>query len=262
MTDCLFEIAARWRQQKKGFVMAVVVETSGSTPREPGARMLIASPKETFGTVGGGVVERAVVEQGCAMLRESGPGRLSRFDLLGGEGSDGVCGGQMTVFLEPFPARCKVHLLGAGHVAEELAPLLVRLDMAVVIHDFREDRLARPAFAPCDRRPGSFESVGPRLFAESTDFAVIMTPSHTDDYVVLRQLVELDLAYLGVMSSKSKRGELMAHLEAEGVSKERRDRVTMPVGLPIGSKTPAEIAVSIAAEIVALRRGKSGGAWG
>lgn len=250
----LFETAASLQRAGQPFVMAVVVETSGSTPRGPGARMLIPASGETLGTVGGGVVEHAVIDQARGLLRLGGPARMARFDLLGQENSDGICGGAMAVFLEPFVARRRVHLFGAGHVAEELAPLLHRLDLTVVLHDFREERLNRSTFDPCERRLGPFGNVLERLNAAPDDLAVIMTPSHTDDYVVLRQLVEVELFYLGVMSSRRKKGELLARLEADGVSVERRDRVTMPVGLPIGSKTPAEIAVSIAAELISLRR--------
>jgi xanthine dehydrogenase accessory factor len=250
----LFETAAALQRAGKPFVMAVVVETSGSTPRGPGARMLIPAAGETLGTVGGGVVEHAVVDQARDMLRLGKPARMARFDLLGEEKSDGICGGAMAVFLEPFAARRRVHLFGAGHVAEELALLLHRLELTVVLHDFREERLNRPAFDPCERRLGPFESVLERLNAAPDDLALVMTPSHTDDYVVLRQLIDVELSYLGVMASRRKKGELLLRLEADGVSAERRDRVTMPVGLPIGSKTPAEIAVSIAAELVSLLR--------
>lgn len=250
----LFAVAAQWRAESRPFAMAVVVETSGSTPRKPGARMLVPAVGDPLGTVGGGVVEHAAIDRARAMLIRGDEPRIERFDLGGELGSGGICGGQMAVFLETFPARLRVHVVGAGHVAEELVPMLLRLELSVVVHDPREDRLARPAFSGAQRRCGAFETLYERLEVGPEDMVLVMTPSHSHDYEVLRQLVELDLAYLGVLSSKRKRGELLGRLESEGVPQTQRDKVTMPLGLPIGSQTPAEIAVSIAAELVALRR--------
>ncbi len=246
----IYAIAAKLAFERRPFAMAVVVDTKGSAPRKPGARMVVDAHRNTHGTVGGGAPESLVIERAAAMLAGRSEPELLEADLTG---QDGICGGKITIFIEPHYAPDQVIVFGAGHVAEHTCPLLCNLGFDVTVYDFREDRLALPAFSSCRRLHASFEDVAGRLPEEPENMYVVMTPSHTHDYDVLRALVERPWRYLGVMSSKRKRAELVARLEKEGVSRQRVEAVTMPVGLPIASQTPEEIGVSIAAQLIQER---------
>lgn len=249
----IYAIATEWLAQRRPFAMAVIVETQGSVPRKPGARMVVDAHRNTHGTVGGGAAESLVIERAAHMLAGHHEPELLEADLTG---EDGICGGKMTVFIEPHYAPHQVVVFGAGHVAEHTCPLLCNLGFDVTVYDFRADRLALKAFSSCRRIEAPFEEAAEHLPESAEAIYLAMTPSHSHDYDVLRALVERPFRYLGVMASKKKRAELLTRLEEDGVPRERIEAVTMPVGMPISSQTPQEIAVSIAAQLIEERAGK------
>lgn len=243
-----FSKAVEHIAQRREFVFALVVETKGSTPRKAGAKMLIGSDGKTQGTVGGGSVESGVVDHARRMLEERLPPGLRHFDLT--EHADEVCGGKISVYMEAFFSPRELVIFGAGHVAAALCPLLVDLGFDVTVYDPREKRLELEAFGEARRIVASFDEVSDHLDFHSGMHLLVMTPDHRYDFDVVRACVDRDWAFLGVLGSMKKRKDLLERLSALGVAEDRIEAIRIPLGLNIGSETPAEIAVSIAAELI------------
>jgi xanthine dehydrogenase accessory factor len=235
-------------------VLATVVSTGGSAPREAGARMAVMPDGSIVGTVGGGILEKTVIEDALAVMGEGRP-RLARYDLTVGEGGIGAeCGGRAEVFLEPVGSAPHLMIVGAGHVGLALARLGVDAGFMVSVID------DRPEFAEKAAIPGirvvarSADDPSLRdLVTEHTAIAVI-TRSHMMDREALQNLAETGAFYVGMIGSRKKVAAEMKALTEAGVDPEALARVHAPIGVAIGAETPAEIAVSILAEIIAVRR--------
>jgi xanthine dehydrogenase accessory factor len=217
--------------------------------------MIVAADGTLAGTVGGGMVEDRVVERCRAMLASEPAVERLAWDLASEEAGRMVCGGRMELLLEPFGVRPRAFVFGGGHVGLALARVLAGLRFHVTVVDDRADLLAP------DRLPGARTvcddpaSAAASLEIPPEAFCVVTNKTHLHDLACLRALLRRDLRYVGLMSSRRKRAELFGTLEAEGVPRERLERVKCPVGLAIGAETPEEIAVSIAAEMIAVSRG-------
>jgi xanthine dehydrogenase accessory factor len=195
---------------------------------------------------------RAGDRRAVAALCKRKPGvlRITRSGMtVGASQPAGRC-----LYSERICSPDTLYVVGGGHVGLALSRVAALLDFRVVVFDERPevDTMIRNVFAQ-ERRVVAFSDVGRHIPAGSRSYAVIMTPMHTADELVLRQLVGKRLRYLGLMASRSKAKWMLDRLRADGFADRQLGRVRCPVGLPIGSHTPAEIAVSIAAELVAVR---------
>lgn len=252
----LFAVLAAWEQGRVPFVVATVTDTGGSTPRLAGAAMGVTADAQ-HGTVGGGAFEWHVIEAARALLADGGRSSTT-VDVHLVRDLGMCCGGRMTAFLsktEPAPA---VWIFGAGHVGTELAWLAVRAGFAVTVVDDRPEWIDAVRFPPevraLDAEPEDLlRAVGGG--PGPADFAVVTTHSHALDEDLIRALAISPPAYVGLIGSRAKWARFRARLTERGVEATFLDRVRSPVGLDIGAVTPAEIAVSILAEIVARRRG-------
>lgn len=236
-----------------------VIEARGSTPREAGTKMLLRADGSTAGTVGGGALEAAALADARKALAD-GESRVGRYALLGQTPQDlGVCGGEASVFIEVLQAKPTLLIVGAGHVGQPLAEFGHLLGFRTIVAD------DRPEFASVARFPQADELVVTPL-AELTNrvtitprtFIVIVTRGHEHDELVLRQVVSSPAAYVGMIGSRRKVRAVFERLLADGVPKADLARVYAPVGLRTGGQTPAEIAVSILAEIISAQHGGSG----
>ncbi len=252
MKEDVLPIAARWCEQGRAFVVATVIETTGSSPRKAGSCMLIADDESLHGTVGGGTPESKVINRAKELMANRLPPEVMDFDL---KEKDSICGGTMRVFLDPHVAAYPVTIAGAGHVSAALALLLQNVGFAVSVFDDRADRLALPAFASVRRVCAPWDELGDHLSFDANTSIVVMTPNHDHDFDVTLQCIGKPWLFLGVMGSSRKRGELIAFLRGADVDDATIDRIAIPVGLPIASQTPAEIAVSIAAQLIDVRAG-------
>jgi xanthine dehydrogenase accessory factor len=243
--------------------MATVVAVEGSAPRHGGSRMLVCEGGRTMGSVGGGILEKRVLDDTLAMMDGAGGGacRLARYDLTdeaaGGIGA--ACGGRTEVFIEVFGRERRILICGAGHVGLALARIAAGAGFSVAVAD------DRPEFAQAEKFPG-----GVRVLAKKPDdealldevtgatAVVIVTRGHALDRDALRRFAASPAFYVGMIGSKRKVAGIMAELEKEGVDRAVLDRVFSPIGLDIGAETPEEIAVSILGEIIAVE--KSGAA--
>lgn len=230
--------------------LCTVVGVNGSTPRSDAARMLVYPDGELVGTVGGGEWEHRVVAAALEALRTRRPTRLA-VHLTRDLGM--CCGGAMEALIEPLGVRERVHLLGAGHVSAALAPLLCQLDYEVFVYDDRDEWLTPARFGGCTRVPGDPRRTLPAQ-SGARDHFIVLTHSHQLDQDLLQDLIHRPCAYLGMIGSRSKVAKFFLRLRAAGVDEALFARVSAPIGLDIGAETPEEIAVSIAAELIRVRR--------
>jgi xanthine dehydrogenase accessory factor len=237
--------------------LVTVVATEGSTPQKAGARMLVYADGRSFGTIGGGCLEAEMSWRAREAI-EVGRPRLAHYDLTPEQaGEDGlVCGGRMQVFIEPIEGVPVLCLFGAGHVAQPLARIAKACGFRVELAD---DRVK---FANAERFPEADLIVvdGPAAAAERMtlgprSYAVVVTRGHKGDAFALEAALARGARYVGLLGSRPKVVHIFAALAERGVSKEALARVHAPMGLEIGAETPNEIAVSILAEIIAVRRG-------
>lgn len=249
----VWSVLAAWRAEGRRFVLLTVVESRGFTPQKSGVRMLLAEDGLTAGTIGGGAIEHDCLAQAKELLAAGQQTRTVRRQLTTELGM--CCGGEMVVHLEVLEALPRLLVFGAGHVARPLAALAGTCGFAVTVVDAREEWLTSERFpgATCVvRTPDDWAR---EYVALPTDFAVVTTHDHALDQRVVQELLRRDLQFTGLIGSLAKQRKFALRLRARGFTDAQVARVRTPVGLSIGARTPDEIAVSIVAELVAVRRG-------
>jgi xanthine dehydrogenase accessory factor len=236
-------------------VLATVVSSRGSVPRKAGTKMLIKGDGTLVGSIGGGNVEQAVQEKALAVMK-SGEPQMMHFDLSGtGEEAWMICGGQMDVFLEPILPVETLYLFGAGHLSQSTAAVAKMLGLRVVVID------PRPEYNNIDRFPDAdslvveeCDNAFSELNVDKDSYIVIYTTGHVSDEQCLQFAVGTAAKYVGMIGSKKKVKEIKERLRQKGVSQQQLDEIHAPIGLEINAQTPEEIAVSILAEIIKVRR--------
>lgn len=244
--------ALRLLDSHRPFVRVGVVRTVGSVPGKLGASMIVRDDGTTLGTVGGAALEEEAKRlAGIALARHAGD--LVHFDLAAWKpgGLPSLCGGSVDLAIEYVAPRPNVLLWGGGHVAEAVARLLPSLEIDHSVADDRPDYVGRDRFPEALRR----EAVAPSelfLAFDPVEFTHLLVLGYdaSKDTEVLRQAVGRFPNTIGLIASGPKREHMYARLRAAGVAREAIARIRSPVGLSIGAESPAEIAVSIVAEIV------------
>jgi xanthine dehydrogenase accessory factor len=238
--------------------LVTIVSTSGSTPQRVGAKMVVFPDGRTVGTIGGGCYENDAFWKAKDAIRSRKP-QIIKYDLNDdfAQESGLVCGGQMQVYIEPLEATPRLYVIGAGHVGYHLGRLAHTIGFRTHVLDDREK------FANAERFPDADAIIVEpipdwlhRAEIPANAYVVVVTRGHTHDLDALRALAARDLRYLGLIGSKAKVKRIYDALLAEGMPPECLQRVHAPVGLDIGAVSPEEIAVSILAELIAIRRGK------
>ncbi len=255
MTMDIFEEIVRLRREGKRAALATIVHTNGSIPSYESSRMLVREDGSIAGTVGGGCVEAEVWAAAKDVIRGEAPRKMT-FNLNNEASYDNglICGGTLEIFVEPILPQPVLYIFGGGHVSMALAQAAHTAGFAIGVIDDRE------SFANAQRFPMaceifiSYEDAFEKLRPNASSYLVIVTRGHKDDMRVLRWAVGTQARYIGMIGSKRKVLSVYKALEKEGVPAEKFERVRAPVGLEIGALTPEEIAVSIAAELIAVRR--------
>lgn len=239
--------------------LVTIVRVNGSTPQRVGAKMLVDEDGAIVGTIGGGCYENDAIGRARLALREGARPFLVHYDLNDDFAQDTglVCGGQMDVFVEPLLPPPDLFIVGAGHVGFHLARIAAATGFTVHVVDDRE------AFANRERFPDAADVIVDDIgvwLAEAplptSAFVVVVTRGHKHDLDAVRALGDRDLRYVGLIGSRAKVARLGEQLVAEGADAALMARVHAPIGLDIGAVTPEEIAVSILAELIAVRYGK------
>lgn len=237
------------------FVSITVVEKSGSVPAEAGAKMLVNGIGRMSGTIGGGLAEHEAIRQAVAMIEDAAaaPTRFITWNLAKDLGM--TCAGIIRLFFELHNARrWTLAIFGAGHVGSALANVLVSLDCRVICFDPREAWLERlPASSNLSKIIAQPLIKGVEVVPDDS-FVLLMTTDHETDLAVLTELLRRNAyPYVGVIGSKGKARRMREQLAEAGIDQEKIDAVVCPAGLPIGSNQPAEIAISIAAQLIERR---------
>lgn len=249
------EIVKLQRAGHKGAV-ATIVNVRGSIPSFKSAKMLVRDDGSIAGTIGGGCVEAEVWQAAREVIATERPRSLT-FDLNQDPKYDTglVCGGTLEIFVEPVLPSPLLYIFGAGHVSLELYKVARVAGFQVVVMDDRD------TYANAERFPDAreviaeeFDQALARIEPNESSYIVIATRGHRDDMRVLRWAVQTPARYIGMIGSKRKVITVYRTLAAEGLKPELFDRVHAPVGLDIGAITPEEIAVSIIAELIGIRR--------
>jgi xanthine dehydrogenase accessory factor len=333
----LFERMRRLLAAGNAFVLTAIIDSSGSSPRGPGAFMLCDRGGRVWGSIGGALAEHRAIEDAAALLAQQGGSSLHVYALAGQEAAgtaDAVCGGEIKVFSlycdsaipglvnfvekgagfsgaerawllmeiadnaaclclarkggiiacagaqpvnagalltdrpacreqgsrawfsSPLSAPGIVYIFGGGHVAQELVPLLNRLEFRCAVFDDRDEFTRQELFPGAVKIiRGDFSRIGDSLELEPDDFVVIVTRGHSWDFQAESFALRSNAAYIGVIGSAAKHAVIEEQLHAAGFTHEQihAPRVHAPIGLAIGSKTPAEVAVSIAAQLIGVR---------
>jgi xanthine dehydrogenase accessory factor len=248
-----------WTRHNIPCAMITIVESSGSTPRGLGTRMVVNIFDVCAGTVGGGGIEHHARKAAVDAIA-AGECRLIHYILNEDEWSPGDadtvvvgdCGGRLTVLVEPIVPQKEIVIFGAGHVGEQLGRFCEVLGQPYRVFD------SRPEYATAERFPGATERVvaewdhiAERITLSPQSYCVIMTYGHQHDGEVLAQLLDNPLVpYIGMMGSPKKVAARFAAITANGGTID--DRVYSPIGLDIGQNNPAGIALNILAEIQKL----------
>lgn len=250
-----FDRAAELTRQGTPFVQVTLISTRGHAPQDPGAKILVTGNGLDTGTVGGGKVEAKCVERAKELLKNPRPApELVTWNLQKDVGM--TCGGEVTYLFETFAGESwQIVVFGAGHVAQALARTLDTLACRAVFVDDRPEWLER---LPQSGRIRAEYRESPASFVselEGREFVVVMTRGHATDMPVLRALYaqKPGIPYLGSIGSDVKALKIRAELKASGISPEDVARLHCPIGLPLGNNDPAEIAISIVAELIQER---------
>ncbi len=232
-------------QQDEPVALATVVEVEGASPAQVGFKMLVRPDGSVVGNLGGGELEQRTRAEAVNALRE-GASRLIHYTLRE-EGPDAIgmlCGGRVSVFIEVYRPTPVLLIVGGGHIGQPLAEMGRLLGFQVEVVDVRPERATVPHLDPTTITPQTY--------------VVLITEDHRTDEQALRQVLDTPAAYIGMIGSLRKVSIVFDHLRADGVSEERLAQIHAPIGLDLGGRSPAEIALSILAEIVQVRYGGSG----
>ncbi len=214
----------------------------GASPAKTGAQIVLLEDGTTVGTVGGGKFEAAIIAEAHAALSDGQP-RLKHYALTeaGKDAVGTLCGGEVRVFIQPYLPPPRLVIVGGGHIGRPLKVMGEAAGFEVIVVDVEPGRADVPGL----------DSV--QLTADS--FIVLITTDHISDEAALRQVIHSPVRYIGMIGSRHKCKTILGHLRADGIDEEALKRVYAPIGLNLGGPTPGEIAVSILAEIIAVRRG-------
>ena len=252
-------------QKESGIIaVATVVRVHGSAPRETGSKMVILPSGRTEGTIGGGKLEKLVVEDALSLMGvakapaiEGGKGFAYREYRLRSEEEDGIgteCGGDVDVFIEITGNPDHLVIMGGGHIGLALYKMARVMDFRVTVVDDREEFSSQERFPEAQMVLSKYDDPSLQELIGPDSFVVILTHGHKHDAAALKNVLEPRPHYVGMIGSRRKIAAVREELVQEGIPEEALDQVYTPVGLDIGAETPAEIAVAVLGEILNVKK--------
>jgi xanthine dehydrogenase accessory factor len=251
--------AARLLERRTSLALCTVIEKKGSGPRDVGAKIIVSADGTTYGTIGGGNVEHALVDECLKAIKERKSRKvtfnLSKSQKEGTVGTGMICGGELTVLADVIEPTPRLVIVGTGHVALPLAKLASVVGFKIVIVD-DERKLANKEQFPMAENiiAGDYAQILSTFELGSSDFVVIAHGEPEHDYAALKSVIEKNAAYVGLLGSRTKAAILTERLRTEGVDEAHVKALHVPLGLDIGAETPEEIGISILAEIIQSQR--------
>ena len=252
-----FEKIVELKKSGEPAAFAIVIKIEGSTPRKTGTKMVVLKDGKTVGTLGGGDLEKRVVEEAMDVIKQGQP-RIASFALDIEKGKlDMMCGGKLDVYIEPILPDEKLVIFGAGHITRSLAPLMKGAGFQVSVVEDSPDLLQMDKFPETeDLILTDMEQFARDLPSDPRTYLVLLSRGFARDKAILSQLIQKDFKYIGMIGSLRKINTMKEDLQKEGIPEEAFSKLKAPIGLDIGAETPEEIAISIAAEIVAVKKGR------
>jgi len=250
--EAIYEAAVRAMRDGEAVALATIVDAGPSSPRAPGAKMLIYADGRTEGTVGGGPSEAWVVGQAREALTE---GRSRLISRSAEEGED-VCAGDISCFVDILLPEPTLLIVGAGYIGQAVASIGAWLGFRIAILD------ERPSMVSPEHFPDADVLIGGSLDAELQSYplgehvyVILVTPHHSPDEEALAILAEREVPYVGLLGGKRRTEATFGRARALGVPEGFLEQIRTPIGIDIGAETPKEIALSILADVTAVRRG-------
>lgn len=246
-------------RERTPFAVVTVAATTGSVPRAAGSKMFVYSDGRSSGTIGGGKFEALAVTDALTAMREKKP-LLKTYPLHEGDADSfgAICGGEVTVFIEPQLTSEALFLIGSGHCARAIAKLAAECGFFVSVIDDRKEMLAElpPVVAQIsDTSPAEF--VASREWRSDEALVIVSRNHQIDREALAAALTQTGAGYIGMIGSKRKVRDVFDDLRQRGVPDEKLATVYAPLGLDIGADSPAEIAVSTIAEVLSVLRQRS-----
>jgi xanthine dehydrogenase accessory factor len=257
----VYEELLRLRKLGQKCAIATIVQVRGSIPSYESAKLLVREDGSMIGTIGGGCVEAEVWNAAREVIENEHPRHLS-FNLGQEAAYDNglICGGQLDVFVEPVLPVPGAFIFGAGHISKSLSKVATLAGFATTIVDNRENFANRERFPEAaEIYAEEYEEVFGKLAVNETSYVIVVTRGHRDDMRVLGWAISTNARYIAMIGSKRKVVNVIKELEREGIAPESFARVFAPMGLEIGAVSPEEIAVSVVAEMIAVRRNADSG---
>lgn len=239
-----------------------IVSITGSSPAKPGMKIVVPLHHKEFGNIGGGALEHMAI----AMVRDEKPAVPVLKNFILSETGEAVipegtiptgmiCGGEAMLFIEPLGMLKPLYIIGAGHCGRALGELALRGGYHVTLIDNRQEIISESLMDNCHQAVlNDYSDIAKVVRFGSEVSIVIMTHGHTHDAKVLQQCLKQPFRYLGMIGSRKKAAQTLDMLREQGFEEDLVKRVKTPIGLPIGSQTPFEIAVSIMAELISVDR--------
>ncbi len=257
--DVIYQAVTQVERDGDSAALCTVVKSEGSTPRHVGSKMLVYADGRFIGSVGGGDLEHRVLDEAWMAIAEGKP-RLLHYNMADpARGDPGVCGGQVEVFVEPILPPPTVLIIGGGHVGKAVAHLAKWLDFRVAVSDDRPEFCTKEMVPEADSfHVCAMKDLPSQFSINQRTYVILTTRGTTVDVDGLPPIIAAKPAYIGVIGSRRRWALTVKELEARGVARDQIAAVHSPIGLELQAETPAEIAVSIMAEILMLRDKGSG----
>jgi len=247
----VFEKISELRKQNCEFALCIITNTRGSVPRSKGAKMIVFPGGRIYGTIGGGKIEKKVIEDALVALEKREPS-LHHYDLL--QNLQMSCGGSLDMYIEPIMSRNKLYIFGAGHTGSALAKRAAEFDFDIKLIDDRKDYLDDINLPGISKIYGDYQQILPHLSYGDNTYITVMTYTHQIDRAILAWCIKQPTAYLGMMGSHRKVEMTKKMFLEEGLAtREELEKVDMPMGIEIGADGPEEIAISVIAKLLSVK---------
>ena len=236
--------------------LCIVTSVSGSAPGKIGAKMIVYSDGTIEGTVGGGGVEKRIIQDALDLIKSQTP-QLKEYNLQTDLGM--TCGGAVSIYIEPLSKPSRLYIFGAGHIGKVLARYAPDMDFETYLIDWRNDIFENPEGLRYKQICKPYLEAIEEIDFDPESYCVIVTPNHEFDEEVLAAVGKKEIAYVGLIGSKRKIETLIKlFLQESRLTQTELDRVDMPIGIKFNAITPAEIAISILAKLIDVKNTRKG----
>ncbi|HBF89221.1 MAG TPA: xanthine dehydrogenase [Bacteroidales bacterium] len=249
--NSIYTQLAEIEKNRENIALCTILETKGSTPRKAGSKMIVWEDGRIFGTVGGGTIEKSIIEDAKTQIKLSQA--IKKFYNLGDD-LGMHCGGKMEVFIEPIISKLKLYVFGAGHIGKSLAKYCPDFGFSVTMIDDRPEVFEHFSFGNAECIIKNFSQAIDELKFDNNTFSVVVTYNHANDEAVVEKIAKKPHKYVGMIGSKTKVALAKKRfLEEKIFTQDELDKIHMPIGIKFNAQTPDEIALSIVAQLIDIK---------